>query len=103
MFECVCIYHGDGSEPEFISERIVTAKKKHCCHECGCIINPGEKYEYVAGVWDGDFDVWKTCLPCATIRKDFMECGWIYGELWQDLYEQLADSDNDEENWWLEP
>ena len=37
------------------------ARKPHRCGECGGPIEPGEKYEYVFGVWDGWIGVFKTC------------------------------------------
>ena len=54
---------GDGS-CEFYSVKIVKARKKHKCYECGHIIEIGESYEYATGKWDGDFDVFKTCDDC---------------------------------------
>src|SRR5690349_116120 len=46
-----------------------TARKAHRCCECREIIEPGEKYQYVSGVWDGRGDSFKTCLRCALVRR----------------------------------
>jgi len=89
MNDCTCSCNYDGDSPELFSEKIVTARKKYRCFECGGIIKPGDKYEYVKGKWDGDFSSYKTCILCARIRDDLCQCGFIYGELrnqiWNDL------------------
>ena len=85
MHECCCIDAGD--YPEFISEKMVVARKIHKCNECGGDIWPGEKYEYVAGRWPDGFEVFKTCKICAKIRKDMFTCGYTYGYLKEELYE----------------
>lgn len=75
---CSCRINDDG--PAVSSEKIVTARKKHICGECGEPIAPGEKYERVSGLWDGHWSRYKTCLPCSRIRDDLFTC-FIYGEL----------------------
>lgn len=78
---CECDY--DYEMPEFVCTTIVTARKAHKCCECGCPIPAGTRYERVSGKWCGDFDSFKTCLPCAAIRKDF---GCSYGGVRNDLW-----------------
>jgi hypothetical protein len=63
MCECPTMYH----------EEIVTARKPHRCCECGTTVAKGEKYESVSGMWDGQFDRIKTCIPCMEIRKKVCE------------------------------
>lgn len=59
---CSCDYDGYFS---FCSPRIINkAKKRHRCSECHGGIMPGERYEYIAGVQDGDFWTSKTCTRC---------------------------------------
>jgi len=85
--KCVC--NDTGDIPEFVTEKLVTAKKIHKCCECKEYILPGQKYEVVKGKWDGQFDTFKTCLPCRTIRQE--HCSWwVYGNLREDLRECLG-------------
>jgi hypothetical protein len=106
MFTCVCIDDYDG--PEVYSSTMRKAKKEHICGECRKPIKVGETYEYVTGLWDGRWDWHKTCRICVAIRDDFMECGWIFGQLWEDLrniygdYPDDEDEDGNPEFDWLE-
>jgi len=105
MFTCVCT-SADYEEPEFFTEKMVTAHKEHRCCECHELIKKGDRYELVRGKWDGSFGTYKTCRICAQIRKDFMSCGWTYGDLWSDLAEALAEKNPETGRWeapaWLE-
>ena len=69
MCDCDC------EMPEFLNMRIVTAKKSHKCCECFGPIEAGQKYEYISGRWDGDFDVFKTCMRCSELRKEITKKG----------------------------
>jgi len=84
--ECSCVVNVDcdGDSAEFASTRMVTAKKPHLCSECNKTIAPGEEYEYMCGKWDGDFETYKTCIDCASIRNAFF-CTWCYGTVIEDL------------------
>lgn len=85
MFDCDCGNNCDFDyAPEFFNIRTIKAKKNHICCECGKKIQPGEKYDYTAGKWEGDFFTYKTCQFCAQVRTDFRSCACI-GELWEDL------------------
>jgi len=46
-----------------------TARKAHVCYECARNIEKGERYESVAGVWNGEFSVYKTCPHCLSLRE----------------------------------
>jgi len=81
----------DGS-CDFMSQKIVKARKQHKCCECYRDIYPDEKYEYVSGVWEGNFDVYKTCIDCTSIRKALF-CTYYFTELYEDLYNHLEDID----------
>jgi hypothetical protein len=76
---------------KFIREKIVVARKKHRCSECGREIHIGEKYEYAFGVWNCDSNVYKTCSDCLSIRFVFLCYGWCYGQIWELTYEMLGD------------
>lgn len=55
--------------PTMYTEDVVTARKAHRCCECGVTITKGEQYQSVSGMWDGQFDRIKTCMPCVEIRR----------------------------------
>jgi len=91
MNDCACVYVGDYDGPEFVSEKIVKARKIHKCGECGREISPGEKYEKVVGKWEGDLSSHKTCVDCLSIRDNFFCNGWAYGGIWEHLQEHLLE------------
>lgn len=91
-YECYCDYE----YPEFFSSYIQTARKEHRCGECGCTIQPGEKYEYVCGKWDGCVSVEKTCERCYDLRKwvsNNIPCFcWAYGNVYDDAREAINEA-----------
>lgn len=85
--ECFCDY----DPPEAWSSKEQTARKEHRCEECNRSIQPGEKYEYVWGKWDGIVSVFKTCSRCLEIRR-FVKASvpcfcWAHGSLHDDARE----------------
>lgn len=68
-----------------------TARKQHQCYECARVIQPGERYENVVGVWDGEFSVYKTCSFCLDLRnfvQGKIEClCWSHGSIREDAIE----------------
>lgn len=64
---CYCDY-GDVQTSMYV-KRTVTAKKQHRCYECDKPIRPGEKYEQVSAIWDGEFRACKTCPRCLAARE----------------------------------
>lgn len=95
MSDCACIYVECTNPPEFYNSRIVTAKKIHKCGECNKDINPGSKYEYVVGTWEGDFDTHKTCNVCLELRETFFCDGWTFGEIHEHLWNHIQEMDGD--------
>lgn len=90
--DACCVYAGDIYEhPSFIGERVVVAKKAHKCVECRREIFFGEKYEYIAGVWDGEFATFQTCIDCLSVKKSFFCGGYEFGGIWPDLREHIRD------------
>lgn len=91
-YECYCDYN----YPEFFSSYTPVARKEHRCEECGCRIQPGEKYEYACGKWDGYFDVMKTCERCYDLRKwvqNNIPCFcWAYGNVHDDAREAINEA-----------
>lgn len=84
----------DYDPPTMHSARIRTARKAHKCGECSRQIEPGEKYQYVSGVWDGDFDTKKTCRHCLVGQELLIrECrGFIYGGIQEDLQDHVSEA-----------
>ena len=85
MSECEC----DSPYPQFCSNRIVKARKIHRCGECCNEIKIDEKYEYTAGVWDREFQVFKTCLDCHDV-KNYLDRN--EHEICENLYEYICNS-----------
>jgi len=79
-----------GDYPEFYREEYPKARKTYRCCECGENIEPGQKYHKVVGKWDGDFEIYRTCMTCYHIRKDYCPNGFIFGELAEVVYECLG-------------
>lgn len=82
--DCYCDY----DPPQWHHSKVVTARKQHRCEECRCIIHAGERYEYVAGSWDGCVSQFRTCKRCLEIRcyvQDMVPCFcWAHSNLHED-------------------
>ena len=76
--DCSCT---DYDSAKVYRSEIRKARKVHECCECGEDIERGQKYEYVAGCWDGNWSDYRTCLPCVAIRTHYCKFGWLFGEL----------------------
>lgn len=88
---------GDGESPQFFTRIFRKARKKHICCECRDVIEIGQKYENLSGLWE-EFEVFKTCLICMKIRDDYGCCE--IGTLWEDLeYSYFEPGDYEETNW----
>lgn len=88
MSGCACVYtsyDGDTSDVTTTTKRV--ARKPHTCCECRQTIQRGQTYEHTSGLWDGDWQTYKTCLPCVEIRHALMCEGWNYQNLWEDIRE----------------
>jgi len=83
---CECI---DSDPPEFMSQRIRTARKQGRCYECRCSIEPRTKYEETFGKWDGNVSNFKTCQLCLEVRnwaQISVPCFcWTFGEMLEDV------------------
>lgn len=95
MSDCgVCLYAGESDgNGEFFNRKDVKARKTHVCHECGLVIQVGQKYEYAAWKYDGEFGDAKTCLICAEIGDAFYCDGRPYGmgDLWNQMREVMGE------------
>jgi len=96
MISCICLYSGDWEQPDFTHVTFPKAAKPHHCCECGAEIKKGEKYELTKGKWDGRMDTHKTCIPCMNVRNHLMVCGWVYGQLWEDIREHFRGTEPEE-------
>lgn len=61
--------------PKVQNEATRTARKAHRCCECRRIIERGERYQYVSGIWDEPMS-FKTCLDCAKLRTALGRMAW---------------------------
>ena len=55
--------------PQAFATKERTARKQHKCCECFDEINPGDKYQYSSGIWDGEAASYKQCLNCWWIMQ----------------------------------
>lgn len=79
---CLC----DFEEPTVYWESEPTAKKRHVCCECRSSIPIGDKYHLFKGVWEGEFQSYKTCTVCQAVKEEAYKAGFdcIYFEqLWE--------------------
>lgn len=85
----------DAEFPEISSETFPKARKVHRCCECRGTIQPGERYSCLSGLWDGRFEVYKTCLECIELRRDVRalmhkspyDGGPALGHMYEDIFE----------------
>jgi hypothetical protein len=75
----------DGDEAQFYSAREVLARKAHICYECREPIQPGMRYERIAGKWEGEVRTYCFCLACSEIQREFAEHGRTFGNTWDEF------------------
>jgi hypothetical protein len=89
--ECYCDY-----EPATVYRaKRVTARTTHRCYECHRTIQPGEQYESVFAIWDGEANTVKTCRHCLALRDyvvAHVPCScWTHGNMREEV---LADAES---------
>jgi hypothetical protein len=78
-----------------LNRGVRTARKAHLCAE-GHTINPGERYHWAVGKWEGDFSTWKACEPCIAAAQALGAACRLY-DRWSDnpplgtLYESYVE------------
>jgi len=75
-----------------------TARKEHRCAECGRTIGVGEQYRNEVYVFDGEMSTHKTCRHCLLIARPWLlhNCdGFIYGAVYEDIFEHFPDGSED--------
>jgi len=85
--ECYCDY-----DPATVYRKAVyTARKAHKCYECSRNIKPGESYERVFAIWDGDPTSIATCSHCLALREfvvAHVPCScWTHGNMIDEVME----------------
>lgn len=63
----------DCDRPSAYREVWRRARKEHRCEACYEPIRPGERYNYVSGVWDGEASAFKRCARCAFTFKRLVD------------------------------
>ena len=85
MTECYCDY---GDAPSVYAATRHRAKKPHRCEECFKAIAVGEMYERAAMLYEGSWDVSRTCCRCLDVR-DYITAHapcfcWLHGSMIDD-------------------
>ena len=59
------------------------ARKEHRCYECNKIIEYGERYQNIRGLWDHRWYEYKTCTTCDDLRDELKYDGELapFGDL----------------------
>jgi len=79
--------------PKAYQERKRKANKRHKCYECGKVIEKGELYIHVSGVWDEPmaFRFHKTCHDVYNYVRDFDESDEVcFGDAFDTLFYEGA-------------
>jgi len=84
-FECYC-EPNEGEPCDLWQESWRKARKQHKCCECGETIQPGQRYQYIFIIFEGDPDYKKRCEFCANEVTRFLQDnpdfqGLVPGEL----------------------
>ena len=91
-YDCDCSWDDDA--PTIYRKSEHTARKEHRCCECGRTIRPGERHEYVFGIWDGRAETCSTCTHCLSIREwvvAHVPCScWAHGSMLDDVRKDVA-------------
>jgi len=95
----------DCEMPACYTESKPRARQRHQCCECLGWIEPGENYQRITGVWDGQGSSYKTCRQCADLRQRIQKLtgccvglGWMLDDL-RDMDEEHVTTENQREMW----
>ena len=92
--ECACIDVDIDESGRLLSSKQVMAKKEHICCECHRKILSGERYLKEVCLFDGEFEQYKTCSDCHSVREHLF-CSFYYTMLWDSVHEFIVeDADN---------
>jgi len=91
--ECACV-EVDASEGEVCDvheAKRIKARRQWKCHECPGQILPGEIYERVKMLFEGQWSKHRTCPDCLSIRDVFF-CGvYLYESIREYVREHIRD------------
>jgi hypothetical protein len=92
----------DCDEPaEVFTSSSPTARKPHKCCECRREIAVGEKYSLDAGRWGGDWQKFRTCGDCLSIRKVFFCGGFEYETVLEHVGEHINNANGEVSSDWI--
>jgi hypothetical protein len=74
---CNC---SDFDSPKIFKKVSRRARKRHRCVECAGLIEPGDRYWNISGLWGDKWSTFVTCEPCHALADDLLDC-YIFGEL----------------------
>jgi hypothetical protein len=81
-----CIWQYDeGETMEPCTTKLVKARKPHCCCECAVTINVGDLHEYVRGLYDGEWETYRTCARCLNVHADYFAGRRVLGCMVEDF------------------
>ncbi len=76
-----CVHVDDDGDPfDFVQEDLRHSRKPWKCCECGDDIPVGSLYQHVHGLYDGQWDDYRTCARCVNVAEDFFS-GRIFGQM----------------------
>jgi hypothetical protein len=79
--ECSCFdIEVDGDSIMSSIDEIAEANQGRKCTECGRKIRYGEEYRFEVGAFEGDYEVYKTCLDCNSLREVLLG-SFYYGNI----------------------
>jgi hypothetical protein len=87
----MCMYDDDWPAKVYRQQER-RAAKDHRCAECNRTITKGERYHYVAAIWEDTWDTFRTCLQCRQVMR-WLEVvceGWMHGAIQEDLFEHVT-------------
>lgn len=87
MSSCSCLCDYDGAFEVFYETKR-KARKDHKCYECRQTIQKGDVYQWTKALLEGEWEVYRFCLPCWQIRVDYCYCA-PFGELIEHIWELL--------------
>lgn len=74
--------------PDVYKCREIKGRKQHTCCECLRLIGKGESHEYVKGLWDGEWSVYRTCNTCTAMRDEVGLTCYCFGQMMDCLDER---------------
>ena len=76
--ECACMDFDCDEPAEVFTSQCRKARVSHKCCECHREIKSGEEYTLDKGKWGGEWDEFKTCADCKSLREAFLCRGYEY-------------------------